>query len=166
MTSPPVPRTYLLPGVVLRGWPVAGEDAVEAFPHLVIELQRYRALCILELPGGTRPDNWPGYAVLMQQPGQRHAARLLADLLAQVLVRLDLLTAALECLLRPARQAPAPFALLLEHSAEQAAVQRGPGDDADAIGDRGGQHLKLDVAGHQVVDGLLADEAEEVTCRR
>jgi len=36
--------------VVLRGWPVAGEDAVEAFRHLVVELERYRALCILELP--------------------------------------------------------------------------------------------------------------------
>ena len=29
----------LLPGVVLRGWPVAGEDAVEAFQHLVIQLE-------------------------------------------------------------------------------------------------------------------------------
>src|ERR1022692_2453822 len=52
---------FLLPGVVLRGWPVAGEDAVEAFQHLVIELERHRALCILELPGGTRADDRPAY---------------------------------------------------------------------------------------------------------
>src|ERR1019366_7264956 len=156
---------FLLPGVVLRGWPVAGEDAVEAFQHLVIELQRHRALCVLELPGGTRADDRPGYAVLVQQPGERDTARLLADLIAQVLVRLDLVAAAPEGLLRPARQAAAPFALLLEHSAEQAALQRGPRDNADAIGDRSGQDLKLNVAGHQVVNGLLADQAEEATCR-
>src|SRR5215468_5813770 len=155
----------LLPGVVLRGWLVAGEDAVEASQRLVIELQRYSALCILELPGGARSDDRPGHPVLVQQPGERDAARLFADLIAQVFVRLDLLAAVLECLLRPAPQAAAPFALLLEHSAEQTALQRGPRDDADAIGDRSGQDLELNVAGQQVVNGLLADQAEEVTCR-
>src|ERR1019366_5330434 len=134
-------RAFLPPGVVLRGWPVAGEDAVEVFQRLVIELERHRALCILELPGGTRADDRPGYAVLVQQPGERDTARLLADLIAQVLVCLDLLAAALDGLLRPARQAAAPFAVLLEHSTKQAALQRGPGDDADAIGDRRGQDL-------------------------
>src|SRR5258708_26623302 len=112
---------WRLPGVVLRGWPVAGEDGVEALKHLVVETERHRALCVFELPGSTRADDGPGYAVLVQQPGQRDAARLLADLIAQVLVRLDLLAVALSRLPRPARQAAASFALLLEHSAEQAA---------------------------------------------
>src|ERR1700689_924955 len=151
---------------MLRSWPVAGEDAVEALERAVIEVQGHRALRVFELPGRTGPDDRPGHALLVQQPGKGDAARLLADLIAQVLVRLDLLAAALDPFARSPAQATAPFALLLEHPAEQPAVQRRPRNDTHAVGDGSGQDLKLDVAGHQVVDGLLADQAEEVTGRR
>ncbi len=53
-------------------------------------------------------------------------------------------------------------ALLAQHAAEQPAVQRRPRDDAEAVVLRGRQHLELDVAGHQVVDRLLADQPGEV----
>ena len=44
-------------------------------------------------------------------------------------------------------------------------MQRRPRDDAEAVVERGGQHLELDGAVDQVVDRLLADQAEEVAPR-
>src|SRR6202042_3557816 len=140
----------------------AGEDGIETLKHLAVETERHRAFCPFELPDSARTDDGPGYAVLVQQPGQGDAGRLLADLIAQALVRLDFLAVALDRLPRPACQAAAPFSLLLEHSAEHAALQRRPGNHADSVVDRGRQNLELDLAGHQVVDGLLADQAKEI----
>ena len=42
-------------------------------------------------------------------------------------------------------------------------MERRPRDDAEAVVDRSGQDLQLDLAGQQVVDRLLADQAQEVT---
>src|SRR5215469_400624 len=75
-------RSDLLPGVVLGGRAIAREDGVEPFEDFVVKAERYRTLRILKLPGSSRPDDRAGDAVLVQQPGQRDAARLLADLLA------------------------------------------------------------------------------------
>src|SRR3954469_22015808 len=61
----------------------------------------------------------------------------------------------------PAGGAARSLPLLAQHATEQAPVQRGPGDHADAVIDRGREHLQLYLPGHQVVDGLLADQAEE-----
>src|SRR5215469_9234233 len=97
----------------------------------------------------------------MQQPGQRYCSRLLAEFLAEHLVRLDLVAVPLYGLLRPASEATPALALLPEDAAEQAAFQRRPRDDADSVVESGGQHLQLDRPGHQVVDALLADESEE-----
>ena len=121
----------------------------------------HRALRVVQLAQGARPDDRPGDALLMQQPGQRHVGRLLAELVAQVLVGRDPLAVPLHGLPGQAGQAAAPLALLLQHAAEQPALQRGPRDDADAVLDRRGQHLQLDLPGQQVVDRLLADQAEE-----
>ena len=49
--------------------------------------------------------------------------------------------------------------LLAQDPAEETAVQRGPGDDAEAVGLRRRQHLELDSALDQVVDRLLAHQA-------
>src|SRR5579859_4109150 len=146
---------------MLRGGTVAGEQIVEPLEHVVIEFEGYGAPRVIELGEGPRPDDRPGDTLLVQQPGQRHVGRLLAEPVAQVLVGRDMLAVLLKRLRGPADQTAAPFALLAEHAAEQPALQRRPRDDADAVLDRRGQHLELDLPGQQVVDGLLADQAEE-----
>ena len=148
---------------MLRRGPVPGEQVVEPLEDVIFEPQGDRALRVVELSQGARPDDRRGDAFLMQQPGQRHVRRLLAEFVAQILVGPDLLALLLDRRLSPAREAPAPLALLPEHAAEQSAVQRGPRDDADAVVDRRGQHLKLDLSDQQVIDGLLADQPEEAT---
>src|SRR3984957_2135892 len=110
------------PGVVLRRGPVSGEQLVEPLEDVVVELEGHRALRAVELSPGARPDDRRGDPVLVQQPGQRDVRRFLAELVAQVLVGLDLLALALDCRLSPVPEAPAPLALLLEHAAEQPAV--------------------------------------------
>jgi hypothetical protein len=69
---------------------------------------------------------------------------------------------------RPALRRPAggSFLQLADRAREQAAVQRRPRDDPDAVLDGGRYDLKLHVAGQQVVDALLADEPEEVAAVR
>src|SRR5580692_1416718 len=115
------------PGVVLRRGPVPGEQVVEPLEGVIFEPQGDRALRVVELSSGARPDDGGGDPVLMQQPGQRDVGRLLAELVAQVLVGLDLRVLALDRRLRPAPEAPTSLTFLLEHAAEQPAVQRGPG---------------------------------------
>ena len=97
----------------------------------------------------------------MQQPREGHVGRLLAQLLAQVLVGGELVPVRLDRQLRPAGDPTTALALGLEHAAEQPAAERGPGDQADAVGLRGGQHLELDRPADQVVERLLADRAAE-----
>src|SRR6266404_1335689 len=75
-----------LPGVMLRGGLVPGEDVVEPLEHVLAEVDGDRVLCVVQLVLGARPDDRPGDAVLVQQPGQRHVGRLLAELVAQDLV--------------------------------------------------------------------------------
>src|SRR5690348_10192288 len=150
-----------LPGVMLRRSPVPGEQVVEPLEHVIVELEGHRAPRVVELLPGARPDDRPGDALLVHEPGQRDVGRVLAELVAEVLVRRDLLAVPLHGLLSPAREPAAALALLLQHAAEQAAFQRRPGDDPDTVLDRRGQHLELDLPGQQVVDGLLADQAEE-----
>jgi hypothetical protein len=77
------------------------------------------------------------------------------------LVLLDLWTERIEGLLRDPRGV-----LLADDAAEEAALERGPGDDAEAVFLCGWQDLALDVADEQVVDGLLADQAGVVALLR
>src|ERR1017187_9730048 len=78
-----------LPGVVLRGRLISGEQGIEPLEDVVVEPQRHRALGVIELSYSARPDDRPGDTLLVQQPGQRHVGRLLAEFVAQVLVGLD-----------------------------------------------------------------------------
>src|SRR5271167_4315836 len=149
------------PGVMLRGGAVPGEQLVEPLEHVVVEPEGHRALRVVQLGQGARPDDRACNALLMQQPGQRHVGWLLAEPVAQVLVGRDPLAVPLHGLPGQAGQAAAPRALFLQHAAEQPALQRGPRDDTDAVLYRRGQYLQLDLPGQQVVDRLLADQAEE-----
>src|SRR5215470_13313318 len=121
-----------LPGVMLRRGLVPGEQAVEPLEHVVVEPDGDRVLRVVELVLGARPDDRTGDALLVQQPGQRHVSRLLAELVAQGLVGRDLLAVPLQGAGGPAGQAAPTLALLLQHAAEQPALERGPRDDADA----------------------------------
>src|SRR6202035_2036259 len=150
-----------LPGVVLWRGLVPGEDLVETGEDVGVEVDLQGALRGVQLPEGARPDDGRGHAVLVQQPGEGHVRWLLTELAAQFLPRLNALPVRLDDELRPAGQAAAPLALRGEDAAEQSALKRGPGDDADPVGASGGQHLKLDPPGGQVVQRLLADQAEE-----
>src|SRR5215469_5631269 len=85
-----------LPGVMLRRGLVPGEDVIEPLEHVLAEVDGDRVLRVVQLVLGARPDDRPGDALLVQQPGQRHVGRLLAELIAQVLVGHDLLTVLLE----------------------------------------------------------------------
>src|ERR1700691_2188771 len=100
------------PGVVLRRGLVAGEEVVETLEGVVVELQGHRPLGVIELGEGARPDDRPGDALLVQQPGQRHVRRLLAEFVAEVLIGCDLVAVVLKRLLGPARDAAATLALL------------------------------------------------------
>src|SRR4051794_8424132 len=151
-----------LPGVVLRRGLVRRPDLIESRERLVVEVDVEGGDGIVELLKRAGADDRPGDPGTGQQPGESDASRLLADLVAQVLVGLHLFAVLLEkvfgATLRPARAR----ALLLEDSAEQAAVQRTPGDDTESVVLRCRQHLELDLATGEVVERLLADEAHEV----
>src|SRR6516164_2402921 len=134
----------LLPGVMLRRGLVPGEDVVEPLEHVLAEVDGDRVLRVVQLVLGARADDRPGDALLVQQPGQRHVGRLLAELVAQGLVGRDLLAVPFQRPLGPAREAPAALALRLQHAAQQPALERGPRDHADAVLDRRGQYLELD----------------------
>src|SRR5215470_3154147 len=120
------------PGVMLRCGLIAGEDVVEPLKHVLAEVDGDRVLRVVQLVLGARPDDRPSDALLVQQPGQRHVGRLLAELVAQGLVGRDLLAVPLQGAGGPAGQAAPALPLLLQHAAEQPALERGPRDDADA----------------------------------
>src|ERR1700745_2506297 len=119
---------------MLRGRPVPGENAVEPLEHVLAEVDGDRVLRVVQLILGARPDDRPGNALLVQQPGQRHVGRLLAEFVAQRLVGRDLLVVPLPGFGGPAGLAAPALALLLQHAAEQARLERGP------PAPRGGDH--------------------------
>ena len=137
-------RRPRLPGVVLGRRLVPGEDLVEARQHLVVERHVDGAQGRVEVLGRARPDDGPGHRRPGQQPGQADRARLLADLRAEVLVRLELRAAGLDRLGGAAGVAPAAVALLAHDATEQAALQRRPRDHAEPVGLGRRQHLALD----------------------
>jgi hypothetical protein len=113
---------------------------------------------------GTRTDDRRGHTGPGQQPGQREVGRVDAQFGGELLVAFDRLPVPFQRVSRPALAGPGAGALALfaQRPAEQSTVQRRPRNDAEAVVDRGRHHFQLDVTGHQVVDALLADQAEEV----
>ena len=94
------------PGVVLGCRLVAGEDLVELGEGLVVELDLERAQRPVELLDRARADDRGGDGGPGQQPGQADVGGLLAELVAQVLVGLDLRAVLLEGVLGAALEAP------------------------------------------------------------
>src|SRR4051794_15455319 len=154
------------PGVVLRCRLVARPDLVEPREGLVVELDLERPQGIVELFDCPRTDDRSGDTWSRQQPGECDVRRLVSEVVAEVLVRLHLLAVLRQEVLRATFGAPLALALLLEHPAQEAAVQRAPRDDTQPVVLRGGQHLELDLAPGEVVERLLADESGEVSLPR
>src|SRR4051794_33116779 len=159
-------REAALPGVVLRRGLVPRPDLVESRERLVVQRHLERADGRVELLDGAWTDDRPGDAVLGKEPGERHMGGLATDLVAEVLVGLDLVALGVELILGASLLTPLAFRLLAQHTAEEAAVQWAPRDDTEAVVLRCRQHLELDRALRQVVERLLADEAEEVALPR
>ena len=79
-----------LPGVLLwRGF-VAGENQIQLCQYLGAQLQLHSAQRCLQLRQRARPDDRRRHARLLQQPRQRHIARLSFDFITQRLVLPDL----------------------------------------------------------------------------
>src|ERR1700722_17241884 len=165
----------------------AGENLVQPTEGLLVERDLQgpqRPGQLVQRPG---PDDRGGHRGLVQQPGQRDPGRVLAEVGAERLVGLDLGPDLLDGLGRPASRAPpagrtriltartraagpariraagtarARSAVPPEHPAQHPAVQRAPRDDPDAVSLAGGQHLQLDRARREVVQGLLAYQPE------
>ena len=112
------------------------------------------------------PTIGPVTAGRVSSQARPDGARLLAGLGAEVLVGLELRALGLQRPLDVVAVAPAPVTLLAHDAAEQAAGQRRPRDDPEAVVLGRRQHLELDLARQQVVVRLLADQAHEVAARR
>ncbi len=91
---------------------------------------------------------------------------MLAKPRAKRLVALDFVAVLGEQILGGLRRRPAGVTLLGEDAPEQSTHQRTPGDDADAVVERGRDDLLLHVTLDEVVKALLADQPEEVTSSR
>src|SRR5881398_1178138 len=100
------------PGVVLRRRLVARPYLVQSRECLLVERHLERAEGRVELLQGARPDDRPGHSVLREQPCQRHVRRVLADVVTEILVALDLVSLRLELLFRPALLPPHSFGFL------------------------------------------------------
>src|SRR5262245_42922158 len=111
------------------------EEAVQRGQRLLAQRQFQRAERAIELVERARTDDPRGDPGPRQQPGQGDVGRVLAQIGAELLVRLDGRPVLLEGVsgttgLGPARGA---LGLLAQRPGEQAAVQRRPRDDAHAV---------------------------------
>src|SRR4030095_11044033 len=139
----------------------ARPDLVEVAQRLVVQLDLEGAQRLLELLQGPGTGDGRGHARLVQQPGQGHVGGWPAQLVADRLVLLALRPVLLQppaLLLADAAALPG----LAQRPAEQPAEERAPGDHPDPVVPAGRQHLQLDRALGQVVERLLADQAERV----
>jgi ribosome biogenesis GTPase len=141
------PERSRSPGVRLGRRPArAGEDLVQPLQHAAVQRDLEGVQGPVELAQRTGPHDRRGDRGLMQQPGQAHLGRILADLGAQRLVRLDLRPHLGQGLGGPPAAAAARPRLLGQDAGQQAAVQRAPGQHAQAVALAGGQHLEFDRA--------------------
>src|SRR5690606_11452740 len=127
-----------LPGVVLRRGAAAREDLVQLGQRLVVQLDLQGAHGAVELLQRARADDRRGDRRLLEQPGQPDVRGVLAQLVAELLVPLDLVAVLLQ-LREHAVGRRAALVDLTEHAAQQAARERAPGDDAQAVVLAGGQ---------------------------
>src|SRR5439155_1482430 len=105
-----------------------------------------------------RPDDRRGHGRGIEEPRQRHVGRLLAELAAEALPRLELRATLLDALPDPLARPPA-LVRLAEHPAEQSARERAPRDHAypEPAVVRLVAHLPVDLGGQD--DALAAAAA-------
>src|ERR1700712_5990 len=116
-TEPTVARRgSALPGVVLGGGLVAGEDVVELGQRGFVEFDLEGTFCRIQLFHSARPDDRRGHGRLVQQPGQRDVARLEPTFLGEILELPDLFAVVLYCLRRTTLIAPLAVPLLPQDS--------------------------------------------------
>src|SRR3954466_15805254 len=101
-----------LPGVVLRRGLVPRPDLVESRERLVVQRHLERADGGVELLDGAWTDDRPGDAVLGGEPRERPVGRLATDLVAEVLVGLDLVALGVQLILGASLLTPLAFRLL------------------------------------------------------
>ena len=97
-----------LPGVILGGGLVAGEELVELGQDLVVQGDVDRIEGTIELLDGAWPDDGSGDRRPGEQPGQGNGRGLLPDLVAELFVPLELGAVRLEGLGGPALVAATP----------------------------------------------------------
>src|SRR5438067_5458547 len=149
-----------LPGVGLgRGAARTGKDLVEPLERVVVEGDLERAQTAVELLERARPDDRRGDGRLREQPGDGDVGGLLAEVGAQLLPGLELVVQPVGRHLHAVGGAPA-LSGLADGAAEQAAAERAPRQDADAVGLARRDHLELDQARVEVVEALLRHESE------
>jgi hypothetical protein len=98
----------------------------------------------------------------VQEPGEADVRGVLAQLVAERLVGLHLGAVRAQALLRALLGGAALALGLAQDPAEQAGLERAPGDHPHAVLEARGQDLQLHGALQQVVERLLAGQAGEV----
>src|SRR5581483_11025071 len=132
----------------------------ELLQRLRRQLELERAQVPVELLLRSRSDDRRRHRRIAQQPRDRDVGRARAELAAERLVLLEPGAVALDRRLNAVARAPAARRLR-ERAPEQPARERAPGNHADAERAARRQDLELDRPLRQVVEALLAHEAEE-----
>src|SRR5690606_29890050 len=152
-----------LPGVGNWGFAAgAGEDLVEPLQHTRLELDLRSPQRLLQLSGGSRPNDGGGHHRIVQEPAERHVGRRFTNFFAEPFVRFELRSFVCHLLLEFLVTAAA-FALLFQRTSEQPAPERAPGNQAEPVIATSRDHLELYLAIVQVIDALLTRQAHQAT---
>ena len=103
---------------------MTGKDVIEPLELPAVKGNVERTEGGIELVLGARPHYWCGHGGLVQQPRQGELPGFPSQLVGEFLVLPDLVLLCPEGLQGAAGGAADPLALLLQHSAEQPAMQR------------------------------------------
>src|SRR5262249_26026828 len=135
-----------LPGVGLRcGAAGAREDRFDFLDDGAIELEVEDAHGVVELLDRARADDGSRYGRAPEQPSDRDVGRLLANLDAELLVRLEARSVLGDISLGVVARA-APFRRLLERAAQNAALERTVRNQPEPVRLARGDHFELDRA--------------------
>ena len=135
-----------------------GEDVIEPLEGIGVERDVKGPDCGVELFLGPRSHDRRRDGGLVQQPGEGDVTGFLAQLIGKVLVLLDLVLVLLERFRGASLGPPDALLLLLQHAAQEAALERGPWDEPQPVLLGRRDDLKFHLAHEQVIDGLLADQ--------
>ena len=106
---------------------MSGKHLVQTFQNRRLKTDVNRLRRRIELFERTGADDRSRDSWLMEEPGQRHIAWSMTQLIGERLEALDLAAVLLQSLSSPPLQSPHTFLLLADHPAEQPTIQRRPG---------------------------------------